>query len=275
MLLGEPVGHSLSPAFHNAAMQHCGIDAVYAALPCDRQSVGPLIRALCRAGGGGNVTIPHKGAAAECIERPSEFVRRTGACNTFWGDDGVVCGDNTDVAGFAHAASLLLPDLSGATSLIIGAGGAAAAAVCALIDAGAGKITVMNRSPDGARALASRVDRSGAVVKVATSVSELMGSGVDFVVNASSLGLRDSDPTPFDLATLRGVRAVLDVVYRRDRDTQFVRHARSLGIAASDGREMLVSQGAAAFRHWFTMEAPMWQAKLTRWSERLSQLWQK
>lgn len=256
MLLGEPVGHSLSPAFHNAAMQHCGIDAVYVALPCDRQSVGPLIRALCRAGGGGNVTIPHKAAAAECIERPSEFVRRTGACNTFWGDDGIVCGDNTDVAGFAHAAALLMPDLRGATSLILGAGGAAAAAACALIDAGAGKVTVMNRSPDGARALASRMDPAGAVVRVTTSVSELVGSAVDFVVNASSVGLRDGDQIPFDLSILRGVSAVLDVVYRRDRDTPFVQHARSLGIAASDGREMLVSQGAAAFRQWFAMEAP-------------------
>ena len=257
LLLGESVGHSVSPVFHNAALRDRHIDAVYAALPCDRQSVGPLIRALCRAGSGGNVTIPHKAAAAECIERPSELVIRTGACNTFWGSGGVVCGDNTDVAGFRYAASLLLPELSGATSLIMGAGGAAAAAACALIDAGAARITLMNRSPDRARALAGRVDPAGTVVRVATSVNELVGSTADLVVNASSVGLHDTDPVPFDLSTLREVRAALDVVYRGNRETAFVRHARSLGIITSDGTDMLLAQGAAAFVHWFGGESPI------------------
>ena len=257
LLLGESVGHSVSPIFHNAALRDRRIDAVYAAFPCDRQSVGPLIRALCRAGSGGNVTIPHKAAAAQCIERPSELVVRTGACNTFWGSAGVVCGDNTDVVGFRHAASLLLPELEGTTSLILGAGGAAAAAACALIDAGAAGITLMNRSPDRARALAGRLDPAGAVVRVATSVNELVGTTADLVVNASSVGLAHSDPLPFDLSTLRGVRAALDVVYRGDRETVFVRHARTLGITASDGTEMLLAQGAAAFVHWFGGESPI------------------
>ncbi|MGH7465697.1 MAG: shikimate dehydrogenase, partial [Longimicrobiales bacterium] len=78
-LLGDPVGHSVSPIFQNAAISERGIDAVYVALRCDRTSVGPLIRAISRAGGGGNVTIPHKAAAAECIEQPTEHVRLTGA----------------------------------------------------------------------------------------------------------------------------------------------------------------------------------------------------
>lgn len=257
LLLGESVAHSLSPVFHNAALRDRGIDALYAGLPCDHQSVGPLIRALCRAGGGGNVTIPHKAAAAQCVERPSDLVMRTGACNTFWGNDGVVCGDNTDVAGFHYAASLLLPELNGATSLILGAGGAAAAAACALIDAGASSVTLMNRSPDRARALAGRLDRAGSVLRVVTSVNELVGSEMDLVVNASSVGLHDNDPVLFDLSILRSVRAALDVVYRSDRETPFVRHARSLGITSSDGRDMLLAQGAAAFVHWFGGESPI------------------
>ena len=114
LLLGDPVEHSLSPRFQNAAIRAAGIDATYAALRCDAQSVPHLIRALGRAGGGGNVTVPHKTIAAQCIERPTDAVTRTGACNTFWGDEGVVCGDNTDVAGFAHAAAQLVA-LEGAT----------------------------------------------------------------------------------------------------------------------------------------------------------------
>lgn len=256
-LLGDPVTHSISPIIQNAAIQDRGIDAVYVALRADRAAVGPLIRAIARAGGGGNVTIPFKAAAAECIERPTEYVRRTGACNTFWAEDVTLCGDNTDVAGFSHAAFRLVPDLSGTNVLVVGAGGAAAAAVCALIDSGAARITLMNRSPDRARVLAARLDPSGDIVRVVTSASDVSGATLDMVVNASAVGLHDRDPLPFDLAIPAQVGAALDLVYRRDRSTPFVRHARKLGIPAADGTEMLIAQGAAAFARWFGGEPPM------------------
>ena len=257
LLLGDPVAHSVSPIFQNAALQERGIDAVYGALQCDRQSIGPLIRALCRAGGGGNVSIPHKAAAAECIQRPTAHVIRTGACNTFWGEDGTVCGDNTDVEGFRHAATRLLPDLKGTSSLIVGAGGAGAAVACALMDAGAASITLINRSPDRARVLAARLDPAGSSLRVITSVNHMAGARPDLVVNASAAGMRDSDPVPFDLTVLAGAGAVVDIVYRRAGPTPFVRHARKLGIPAIDGREMLLAQGAAAFTRWFGGAAPI------------------
>jgi shikimate dehydrogenase len=257
LLLGDPVAHSVSPTFQNAALRERGIDAVYAALQCDRQSIGPLIRALCRANGGGNVTVPHKAAAAECIERPTAHVTRTGACNTFWGENGTVCGDNTDVEGFRHAATRLLPDLHGTSSLIIGAGGAGAAAACALMDAGAASITLINRSPDRARVLAARLDPAGATLRVITSVNDMAGARPDLVVNASAAGMRDSDALPFDLDVLAGAGAAIDIVYRRDRPTPFVRHARKLGIPAIDGTEMLLAQGAAAFARWFGGAPPI------------------
>lgn len=257
LLLGDPVEHSVSPIFQNAAIRERGIDAMYAALRCDRLSVGPLIRALCHAEGGGNVTIPHKAAAAECIERATDNVRRTGACNVFWGEDGVVCGDNTDVEGFRQAASQVLPELNGATSLIIGAGGAAAAAACALMEAGAASITLINRSPDRARVLAHRLDPEGAVVGVITSVNDVAGETVDLVVNASAIGLRDDDPVPFDLSTLARARAAIDIVYRPNGSTPFVRHARKHGIRAADGTGMLLAQGAAAFTRWFGGASPI------------------
>lgn len=257
LLLGDPVAHSVSPIFQNAAILDRGIDALYAALHCDRMSLGPLIRALCHAHGGGNVTIPHKAAAAECIERPSANVARTGACNTFWGEAGMVCGDNTDVEGFRYAASQVLSELTGATSLIIGAGGAAAAAACALLDAGAASITLINRSPDRARVLSHRLDPEGRVVRVITSVKDVAGESMDLVVNASAIGLSNDDPIPIDLSTLARTRAAIDVVYRPDGSTPFVRHARKHGIRAADGTEMLLAQGAAAFTRWFGGESPV------------------
>jgi shikimate dehydrogenase len=279
VLLGDPVAHSLSPAFQNAAIRHLGLDAVYTALRCDAQSVAPLIRALCRANGGGNVTVPHKAIAAQCMERPSAAVQRTGACNTFWGEDGVICGDNTDVDGFRQAAVSLRQEaaawrgtrpgdvatdsthaasgLAGISALVVGAGGAAAAAVCALLDDGAAAITLLNRSPDRARTLAARLDPAGETVKVEVTVNALRDVAFDLVVNASSVGLRDDEPLPFDLKTLGDVGAALDLVYRRGGTTPWVRHARSRGIPAADGSEMLLAQGAAAFRRWFGVDAPV------------------
>jgi shikimate dehydrogenase len=250
LLLGDPVEHSLSPRFQNAAIRAARIDAAYAALRCDAQSVPHLVRALCRGGGGGNVTVPHKATAAQCIERPTDAVARTGACNTFWGDDGVVCGDNTDVAGFAETAAQLVT-MQGATSLIVGAGGAAAAAVCALLDGGARSITLINRSPDRARTLAARLDRAGERVRIVTSMNEVARKPFDLVVNATALGMRDDDPLPIDPATLGPVGAMLDLVYRAGAPTPWVRVARRRRIPAADGTAMLLAQGAAAFERWF------------------------
>jgi shikimate dehydrogenase len=103
-LLGRPVGHSLSPAIHNAALRALGLDAAYLALDCAPESVGPLMRAIAETGGGGNVTIPHKAEAARAL--PAQAA--TGAvCNTFWARDGVLHGTNTDPEGVRHGLARL------------------------------------------------------------------------------------------------------------------------------------------------------------------------
>lgn len=259
LLLGDPVAHSLSPAFQNAAMRAAGIDAAYLALPCAAASVPHLMAALAAAGGGGNVTVPHKHVAATTLDRPSPAVMRTGACNTFWGEDGRLCGDNTDVAGFRAAALGLVPDLAGARVALIGAGGAAAAALAVLLDEGAG-VLLVNRTRERAEELARHVVRAGPAagkVKVGEDVLSLDGGTFDLVINATRLGLADADPLPVDLRDLRDVGAALDLVSRPDGDTPWVRHARDIGVTAADGLEMLLHQGAAAFRCWFDREPPM------------------
>ena len=99
-LLGDPVAHSASPELQNAAFEASGVDGVYVAVRCGPEDLAGFMRGLAKAGGGGNVTIPHKEKAATFLDVRSEAVRRTGACNTFWGDEaGRVHGDNTDVEG--------------------------------------------------------------------------------------------------------------------------------------------------------------------------------
>jgi len=102
-LLGDPVAHSLSPAMQNAAFRALGLRAVYVALRCDSSDVAHLIRALTRAGGGGNVTIPHTEAAALAVDRRFGEAEEVGACNVFWGEDGAVVGGNTDIEGLMRA----------------------------------------------------------------------------------------------------------------------------------------------------------------------------
>jgi shikimate dehydrogenase len=240
---------------HGAAIEARGLDAVYVALECAKSSFGGLLRGLALAGGGGNVTLPHKAEAAGRVDRPSPEVERTGACNTFWSQDGLVYGDNTDVAGFRGAASRLVPaGLRGTTVLLVGAGGAARAALCGLIDDGVGEVWVMNRSAERARRLVDRL--GGGRASVLDDVRALEGGSVDLVVQATPLGLSATDPLPFDLERGPRVAALLDLVYSRD-STPLVEAAAAMGIPAADGREMLVLQGAEAFRRWFGDPVPV------------------
>lgn len=255
-VLGDPVAHSLSPAMHGAALAERGIDAVYLALRCGEREAAGLVRGLASAGGGGNVTVPHKRRAAEAVDRRTASVERTGACNTFWADDGEVWGDNTDVAGFRGAVTALLPGgVAGARVVLLGAGGAARAALAGLLDDGVGEVVILNRSVDRARELI----RALGAERVATALDgegALAGEEFDLAVQATSLGLHPSDPLPPSLDRCTGVGAALDLVYGRE-PTRWVRAARERGVRAADGREMLLLQAAAAFRRWFGDPVPV------------------
>lgn len=249
-LLGDPVAHSLSPRFQNAAILAAGFDAVYLALRCDRAGFPGLLRGIALAGGGGNITLPHKVAAAAAVDEPRPAVTRTGACNTFWLENDRVHGDNTDVEGFAAAARALIGPPAGARALVLGAGGVARAAVAALLDARADAIHILNRSADAAHALAAALDPRGRRVATIENSGRLRREGYDLVVNATSLGLSPDDPPPLDLGRLARVGAALDLVYRPG-GTAWVLAARAAGIPTADGTEMLLRQGAASFRRWF------------------------
>ena len=177
-LLGDPVGHSLSPAFQNAAFAAAGVDGVYLALRCGAGELPGLLRGIARAGGGGNVTLPHKEAAAAAVDRRTEAVERTGACNTFWLREGAVWGDNTDVEGFSAAAEALLgAPPAGARVLLLGAGGAASAALASLTAQGAAQVVVANRSRPRAEALVERFAGGPARLTVAEP-DALGGAGI-------------------------------------------------------------------------------------------------
>jgi shikimate dehydrogenase len=256
VLLGDPVQHSLSPRMQNAAFEAAGIDAIYVALRCSADHVRSLMAAIAAAGGGGNVTVPHKQTAAAALDRPTDVVQATGACNTFWLDGDALAGDNTDVIGFTTAARQLLGPLQGIKALVLGAGGSARAAAYGLLREGADRITVVGRSLQPVKALVSTLDPSEQRLEGFASADPVRGAPFDLVVNATPAGMRGSDLSPIDLDSLGNVRAVLDMVYG-DQGTTLMRNAERAGIPALDGTEMLIAQGAASFSRWFQREAPV------------------
>lgn len=241
-LLGHPVGHSLSPAMHNAAFRVLGIDAAYLALDCSSDLVGPLIRGIAAAGGGGNVTIPHKAEAARAIGLADHDP--DAVCNTFWQEDGVLRGANTDPEGILGA--LRHAGVEGGRWLVVGTGGSARGVLAAARQAGAA-VAVQSRDAARAAAFGDSARRLGVTV--------VERGECEVLVNATPLGLRRDDPVPASLAELAGVRVVLDLVYARG-ETALVRSARAIGLVALDGREVLLGQGVAAFRHWFPGISP-------------------
>ena len=243
-ILGDPVAHSLSPAMQNAAFRALGLDAVYVALRTSAEKLPGLMGALAAAGGGGNVTVPHKEGAAGVVERPSARVQSLGACNTFWGADGAVQGENTDVDGVAVA----LDQLNAPASrwLIAGTGGAARAVVAAAVSRGA---AVAIRSRDATRRVGFERWAEALGATLASPLS------CEVLINTTPLGLHAGDHLPIAVEEAPGARVALDLVYARG-ETAWVRMMRQEGLRAADGRAMLVAQGAAAFRSWFPEEDP-------------------
>jgi len=248
-LIGEPVTHSSSPTIQNAAMKDLGLDGVYVALQAGWEEMVGFVRGLAMSGGGGNITLPHKEKAATVVDVRSPAVKRTGACNTFWFEDGKIHGDNTDVEGFSRALEVFLDGPpEGKKVLVLGAGGAARACLVALMDGGVQEVQILNRTRDRARVVARRI--GGERVRVLDDSGEVDGQTYDLVVNTTRLGLRADDPLPLDLHRLSRAGAVMDVVYL-PQPTPFVEAARDLGIRATDGMEMLVQQGAVSFERWW------------------------
>jgi shikimate dehydrogenase len=263
VLLGHPVAHSLSPHFQNAALRHAGIPIVYEALDVSDADLERTIRELRSIGAAGNVTIPHKEAVSMQCDELTALARRANAVNTFWCEGGRLIGDNTDVGGFNAVAADLLGSTLGSQAVsvaLFGAGGAAAAVLTALELWPAARARVFSRSADRTRRLCSRF---ASVADAARTIEECV-RGANLLVNATPVGLQD-DSMPVDPAAVDPAATLIDLVYRPG-GTPWTLAARRLGLVATDGRGVLLEQGALAFERWFgiqpnrdVMRAALWQ----------------
>ncbi|HEV2010244.1 MAG TPA: shikimate dehydrogenase [Candidatus Limnocylindria bacterium] len=255
LLLGHPVEHSLSPAMHNAAFRALGLAHSYEALDVTAEAL-PAAVARIRSGEilGANVTVPHKETVMRLVDTWDGPTAEIGAANTLsrTPDGRRVLGSNTDGVGFEYATRDLA--LGGAHVLLLGAGGAARAALTVLFARGA-RVTIANRSLDRARVLARTIPHPvGLEPHVAEWASRIELDDVDAVVNATSLGLRGEDPLAG--ATLRRGLAVIDLIPTA-APTPLVKRARAAGAEVIDGLPMLLQQAVSSFRIWTGRDAPV------------------
>ena len=234
----------------NAGLQAAGLtDWQYLALPLPPELFAETVRALPAAGFRGvNVTIPHKQAALAVADRASAAAQAIGAANTLTFErDGAIVAENTDAPALIELVRGVI-DPAGRRALVLGSGGAARAAVWALVQAGA-DVEVWNRTPARAAALAEQL---GARYSAVPGEAEI-------VVNATSVGLEPNiDPFkafPLKADTFETGSCVIDMVYGSG-ETRFLEAARSQGARVIDGLEMLLAQGIASFERWTGKMAP-------------------
>jgi len=257
-VIGDPVGHSLSPVFQQVAFDRVGIDARYERWQTSSADLAGRIESLRAADAlGANVTVPHKIAAMDCVDTVSDLGRRIGAINTIINRDGALIGDNTDVYGFQRSLVTARPAIERDHVLVLGAGGAARAIVVAFGDLGVAGLTICNRSVDRARDLIEQLQLPGADV-IPWTDWDLTAAIRDHsvIVNATSVGWNDDQqvltPAQLELADDDGL--IADLTYRA---TRLLVDARSAGLATMDGLPMLVYQGARSFELWTDHSAPV------------------
>lgn len=253
-LLGKPVGHSLSPAMHNASFAAEGLDFIYVALNVEAEDVPAAVRGAAVMGFGGfNVTMPHKHAMVPLMDELDEAARVSGAVNTVVIDEARLRGHNTDGSGLVEACGEAGVGLAGREVVLLGAGGAAAAIAVAFCDAGVGGLHIANRSAENARYLAGKLEAAGKETKITTgqikAPLKTMASA-EIIVNTTPLGMNDGDPLPVPEKYLEEGRTIIDAVYRPGAETPLILASRQRGATSIPGQRMLLYQGVQAQRLW-------------------------
>lgn len=247
-ILGDPVSHSLSPAMHNAAFRHLGLNKVY--VPFAAADAVAAIKGFRALGVKGvSVTIPHKQAVIPELDGIDPVAANIGAVNTLLIDEGKVHGCNTDWLG-SNAALKQLTPLAGKTVLILGAGGSARAIGFGLLEEGA-SLTLASRTPSTGQALASVLGCPWRSLEASADFC------ADILINATSLGMGENrEQTPIVSECLTRFGIVMDIVYS-PLETRLLREAKAAGCQTINGLAMLLYQGVAQFELWTGREAPV------------------
>lgn len=270
-IFGDPVAHSLSPQMQNAALEKLALSERYARFQIGAEELETglvLIRRLNFVGI--NLTLPHKTAALSLMDEMDEVARKSGAVNTVLVEGEKMVGFNTDGPGFLHAIRTEFSvDLRDLRVLVLGAGGGAGRAIalqCA--QENCERLVLVNRTLEKAQELARELAPHFAESRVLGPVARLQAvpweeaalrfqlANTDLVVNATSIGMKRSDPPLLPASLLAPHLMVYDTIYTPTR-TPLLAAAADAGALAANGLSMLLHQGALSFEIWFGRKAPL------------------
>jgi len=262
-VIGDPVEHSLSPCFQNAAFQHLKLDFIYVAFTVKAENLGDAISGVRSLGIYGlNVTMPHKISVIKYLDELDERADRIKSVNTILNRNGKLIGYTTDGIGVLNALKYNGIDPEGKKVVILGAGGAARSASYALSEV-AGELVILNRTIERARNLASKVRKligSHVNVKWDGLTEESLRREIreaDILINATPVGMSpDVNGTLVEKRLLHPDMVVFDMIYHPLK-TRLLREAEEVGAKTINGLSMLIHQGAASFKIWTGVEAPV------------------
>lgn len=254
-LIGYPLGHSLSPKIHAAALKACGLQGTYSLFPISPEDK-PALQALLpriRSGEihGLNVTIPHKQSVIEFMDELTPTAKAIGAVNTIYFRESKLIGDNTDAPGFLSDLKRVMSENQSSianrkSAIVLGAGGSARAVVYALLHDG-WNVTLAARRIEQAQQLA----KSFPGYNLSLTIFDLRSLDFDLIVNTTPLGMTpniETSPLPKNMIFSKHT-FIYDLVYN-PRETKLVKDARAQGLSAATGLGMLIEQAALAFEKW-------------------------
>jgi shikimate dehydrogenase len=263
-IFGYPLAHSISPAIHQAAIDYCSLALRYLAWPTPPERLEGEVRKL-RGDEylGANVTVPHKETVGAHLDNIDTWASKVGAVNTIVRKHRQLSGYNTDTYGFIESLKRSAGfDPRGARVLLLGAGGAARAAVFGLAQEGIASLAIANRTLRRAESLADNI--RGGITHVSTTpmsgaAFEEACAGAELIVNATSIGMRGGEAagrTPLEAGLIPAGALVYDMVYNPP-ETPLLAEASKAGARTLGGLPMLIYQGAASFERWTGKDAPV------------------
>ncbi len=258
-ILGHPLGHTLSPSMHNAAFWTMELPWTYAPLEIPFSELEKGVDALRSPNVyGANVTIPYKETVIPYLDHVEKDAQWLGSVNTIYRREKKIFGTSTDGEGFLRSLGVWRKKLRGSRGLLIGAGGAAKAVAGALARSGVKELYIANRSPERAEQLVRLLLKNYPRLRigsVSSSEGERLLVRCDWVVQATTMGLKEGDPSPISLKDARKTIFAVDLIYHRE--TAFLKEARRRRLSNLGGIGMLLHQGGLSFEYWTGEKAPL------------------
>lgn len=251
-LFGYPVEHSLSPLMHNAAFEYLGLNYCYVTFSVRPETLNDAVRGI-RAFNlrGVNITIPHKENVMPFLDKVSEEASFIGAVNTILNSNGTLIGHNTDGRGLMASLAEADTPVEGKTVLILGAGGACRA-ISYYLSEKTSKLLIFDIDKNKLERLVADLNTIRSNVISMKSPDNL--DNIDMLINATPLGIKDSDPVPVNTSLITDRMTVCDLIYK---DTTLLKTASARGCKTLNGLGMLLHQGVLAFEIWTGIKPPV------------------